>query len=91
MLILLSYDLNKHERPSAYTKVKEMIEEHAISFKRPLYSQWLIETDDSVQDWHDRMKEVTDSNDYWFIVKVGKTGRQGWLPSATWDWINEQS
>lgn len=90
MVILISYDLNKHERPEAYEAVKDMIKDNAISLKKPLYSQWLVETSDSVQSWHERMKSVTDSNDYWFIVKVGSS-RQGWLPTAVWEWLNSRT
>lgn len=90
MVILISYDLNKHERPEAYAKVKKMIEDNSISCKKPLYSQWFAETNDSVQTWHERMKEVTDDNDYWFIVTVTSTGHQGWLPKAVWEWLNER-
>jgi hypothetical protein len=90
IIILLSYDLNGHERPDAYDDVKQMIVDNAISYKRPLYSQWFIETDDTVQTWHERMKEVTDDNDHWFIVKVARP-RQGWFGEATWDWLNERT
>lgn len=89
MVILLSYDLNGHERPSAYEDVKEMVEGHAISTKKPLYSQWLIETEDSIQTWSDRMKAVTDKDDYWLIVKVQRP-YQGWLPKAVWDWLDSR-
>lgn len=90
MIILLSYDLNNHERPEAYEDVKEMVIQNAKSYKKPLFSQWLIETDDSIQTWHERMKEVADEDDYWFIVKVG-TGRQGWLSKAVWEWLRARS
>jgi hypothetical protein len=91
MVILISYDLNNHERPEAYEDVKKTITNNAISYKKPLYSQWFVETNDSVQKWHERMKEVTDSNDYWFINKVTASNRQGWLPKAVWDWLNERT
>ena len=87
MVILLSYDLNGHERPSTYEDVKEMIDRYAISTKKPLYSQWLIETEDTVQTWSDRMKAVTDEDDYWLIIKVQRP-YQGWLPKAVWDWLD---
>jgi len=67
-----------------------MIETHAISCKKPLYSQWFIETNDSIQAWHDRMKEVTDDNDNWFIVTVTRP-RQGWFSTSIWDWLNERA
>jgi len=86
MVILLSYDLNGYERPSAYADVKNMIDKYAISKRKPLYSQWFIETNDSTEIWSDRMKAVTDSNDHWFIIRVQKP-RQGWLPADTWEWL----
>ena len=67
MIILLSYDLNGHERPEAYEDAKKMIVKYATSYKKPLYSQQFIETDETVQTWHGRMKEIADSNDKWFI------------------------
>lgn len=88
-VLMISYDLNGHERPSAYEAVKEMIEESSISARRPLYSQWFVETNDSVEKWHERMKSVTDDNDKWFINQVTKP-RQGWFSSEIWDWLKER-
>lgn len=90
MIILLSYDLNGHERPDAYEDVKEMIIQNALSSKKPLYSQWLIETDDSIQTWHERMKDVADEDDYWFIVRVSSE-RQGWLSKNVWEWLRART
>ncbi|WP_460841144.1 hypothetical protein [Nocardioides marmoraquaticus] len=71
--------------------MKKMIAKHAIDYKKPLYSQWFIETDDSVQVWHDRMKEVADTDDNWFIFKIGRSNRQGWLNRNVWTWLKERS
>jgi hypothetical protein len=90
MVLLISYDLNGHERPSAYAAVKEMIEDKAISSKKPLYSQWFVETNDSVQSWHDSMQSVTDDNDKWFINEVTRP-RQGWFAKSIWEWLNERT
>lgn len=89
-VLLLSYDLKGHERPSAYEDVKEMVERYAISSKKPLYSQWFIETPDSVDTWHERMRDVADTDDNWFIVQVTRP-RQGWLASSTWTWLRERT
>jgi len=89
MVLLISYDLNKHERPTAYDEVKKMIEKNATSAKKPLYSQWFVETSDSVQTWHERMKDVTDDNDKWLIIKV-QNPKQGWFSTSIWDWLNER-
>jgi hypothetical protein len=86
MVLLISYDLNRHERPSAYAAVLNMINRHA-SAVRPLYSQWFVETNDGPNTWHERMKQVTDANDNWFICQVTKA-HQGWLDKSVWAWLN---
>lgn len=90
MVLLISYDLNGHERPDAYEAVKKMIQDNATSAKKPLYSQWFVDTEDSVQTWHERMQTVTDEDDNWFICKVTKP-RQGWFSKTIWDWLNERT
>jgi hypothetical protein len=49
MVLLISFDLNNHERPSSYAAVRAVIERHAASARKPLYSPWLVETADGVQ------------------------------------------
>jgi hypothetical protein len=39
MVLLISYDLNGHERPSAYADIRRVIEREATDFRRALYSQ----------------------------------------------------
>lgn len=89
MVLLISYDLNRYERPSAYAKVRDMIERHAISHTKPLYSQWFVQTQDGVDTWDARMKSVTDADDRWFICRVQRP-YQGWLDKAVWPWLNER-
>ena len=86
---LISYDLNGHERPSAYQSVKTYIEQHAVSYRRPLYSQWLVETADGPQAWVNGLKTVLDADDYLFVVEVRRP-YQGWLPETVWTWLNER-
>lgn len=86
MVILISYDLNGYERPEAYEEVASMIQSKATSFKKPLYSQWLVETSVSVETWHQRMKHVTDGDDNWLIVQVKKPYK-GWLNKDIWPWL----
>jgi hypothetical protein len=90
VIIMLSYDLNGHERPNSYTAVKEMIEEHAIASIKALYSQWLIETSDAVAVWDARMKGVTDADDRW-IIDLVTSSRAGWLNKSVWTWLKERS
>lgn len=89
MVLLISYDLDGHERPSAYTAVRSAIEHHAQAWQRPLYSQWLVETTESPQTWADRLNKVIDQNDKLFVVRVQKP-YQGWLPKVIWEWLRER-
>jgi hypothetical protein len=86
MVLMISYDLNGHERPAAYTAVKNAIENNATDWKRPLYSQWLVETTESSQAWADRLTPVIDQNDKLFITRIQQP-YQGWLPKAIWEWL----
>lgn len=89
MILLISYDLKGRERPDAYKAVKDMIEEKSLDSKRALYSQWFVETNSTVQTWHERMQAVTDDDDSWFINEVTRP-RQGWLNKDVWEWLKEQ-
>lgn len=90
MVLLISYDLNKHERPEAYAAVKKVIEENSTSSIKPLYSQWLIDTQDSADTWSKRIQSVADENDYWLVVIVQRP-YQGWLAQSIWDWLNART
>lgn len=89
MVLLISYDLNRHERPAAYQRVREVIERNAIGARKPLYSQWLVETNESVATWSDRLQRVLDGDDKLLIVSVTQPVN-GWLPQETWDWLNSR-
>jgi hypothetical protein len=88
MVLLISYDLNGHERPSAYTKVKNYIEKHATSSIRPLYSQWFVESGSSPEQWVDAFKqnELVDRGDRLFICEVTRP-YQGLLTDEQWAWL----
>ncbi len=88
MVLLISYDLNDHERAEAYEDVARLVHAHAISYRKPLYSQWFVETHESCEAWNDKMKTVTDANDNWFIARIGAE-RQGWLSEEIWRWLRD--
>lgn len=91
MVLLISYDLDHHARPSAYAAVEKALNDNAISWAKPLYSQWLIETRESVDIWNNRISAVANTNDdYWLIVPV-KTPYQGWLPKEIWSWLRART
>ena len=87
-VLLISYDLNGHERPSAYEDVKDVIEALAEDHRKPLYSQWFVKTDKTVHEWSDLLREVMDKDDKLFIIQV-KRPYQGWLKKDLWTWLKE--
>ncbi|WP_338865554.1 hypothetical protein [Myxococcus stipitatus] len=88
MLLLISYDLNGYERPSAYAAVKQFIERNAISYRRPLYSQWLVETANDWNWWQAQLLKIMDSNDRLFICRVFSGTYQGYLDQDIWPWAS---
>lgn len=89
MVLLISYDLNRHERPASYAAVKRMIESNVSFHKKVLHSQWLVDTMDSPAAWHERMKRVADNDDRWLIVPVTHPYR-GWLAEDAVEWLEER-
>lgn len=90
MVLLISYDLDHNQRPQNYERVRQLIEQHALSFQKPLYSQWLVETDESPDAWLTRLRAVVaDVDEYVLVVQVRRP-YQGWLPRSIWDWLNER-
>lgn len=89
MVLLISYDLVGQERPSAYEAVKDVIEGEADSFRRPLYSQWLVETTRSATWWRERVKTAIDAGDKIFICQVTDE-YAGWLPKSIWAWLEKR-
>jgi hypothetical protein len=86
VVLLISYDLNNHERPSSYEAVRGVVERYAASARKPLFSQWLVETADDAQVWSDRIRAVAHSDDSWFVLRVFRP-YQGWLPREIWVWL----
>jgi hypothetical protein len=90
MVLLISYDLNGHERPSSYIAVKNYIEQHATSAIRPLYSQWFVETGYGPQAWVDALRDnnLIDSGDRLFICEIRRPYQGLLLTDPHWNWLN---
>ena len=89
MILLISYDLNRHERPSAYEKIRSIIEKNAEDAVKPMYSQWLVKTSLTCDAWMELLQPDIDGNDRVLIVRV-QLPYQGWLDPEHWDWLNSQ-
>ena len=90
MVLLISYDLNGRERPSAYSAVKRLIERNALSYRKPLYSQWLVETNHGPDAWVEMLRKVMDADDGLFVVRVRRP-YQGWLDRSIWPWLDARA
>jgi len=91
MIILISYDLNEHENIEDYEKLIDVIRSTAGegNYAKPLYSQWFVDTNLSIHQWNNILKDATDNNDSRMIIEivrrpVGKYNK----PAITW--INER-
>jgi hypothetical protein len=89
LILLISYDLNQHERPQAYEDVRSLIETHAIEARKALYSQWFVFTQELPDAWSERIGTVADKNDSWFVVQVQRP-YQGWLDKELWPWLADR-
>jgi len=89
MILLISYDLNGYERPSAYEDVKKVIKDNADDYIKPLYSQWFVKTNKSASTWINLLEDVIDKTDRAFVVKVASPHYAGWLTDTQWKWLNE--
>jgi hypothetical protein len=91
VILLVSYDLNGHERPSGYVKVRKYIERHAISAIRPLYSQWLIQSDAGPAAWAVALQQngLVDLDDRLLVCRIHPP-YQGWLAADHWAWLNSR-
>ena len=90
MVLLISYDLNGHERPEAYQAVKKAIEGYAIDTRKPLYSQWLVQTNESCKAWSDRVQAAADKGDKILVVRLFEGHYQGWLAKDIWPWLRDR-
>lgn len=90
MVLLISYDLNGHERPAAYARVKKLIETGAGAgnFVKPLYSQWLVDTQGTATTWREYLQQTggIDSNDRLLVTEVTRNW-DGWLDQTVIDWV----
>jgi hypothetical protein len=89
MVLLISYDLNGQERPDSYTRVASKVKEKAVDWRRPLYSQWFVETTQDPASWVEWLKPLLDNNDRLFVDRI-TSARRGMLPQADWDWLKSK-
>jgi hypothetical protein len=66
--------------------VDEIIHMYADDICRPLFSQWLVDSDDPPLEWRERIQPVIDYNDNVLIVEMSSE-YAGYLQDETWSWL----
>lgn len=84
MIYLVTYDLKNPGKD--YTSLHNTLKT-ASSWWHYLDSTWLIKTEQPVDYWSEKIRNVTDRNDNFLIVDITHQSRQGWLPKKAWHWI----
>jgi hypothetical protein len=70
-VLLVSYDLDNHAPRKRYEDVEAVIQRKSSSAIKALYSQWLVQTNESPQVWADAILAVADKNtDRVIVTKV---------------------
>lgn len=86
MILLVTYDSAESRRPTRWQAVHETIALHADDFQRPLFSQWLVETDDPPDAWRDRLTPLMEPEDSLLVTHLTDE-YAGYLPDEIWTWI----
>lgn len=89
IVLLISYDQEHRARPERCQAVHEVIAMHADDMWRPLFSQWMVETDDSPDEWRERIQPVIDWNDNLLIARMTDE-YAGYLHDDAWDWLRSR-
>lgn len=87
MVLVISYDLNGRERPSAYAAVKTASKRDAISTGSLSTRSGLVETNSGPDACVDMLKPVMDANDILLVVQVRRPIK-GFLTKSLWDSLN---
>jgi len=81
----VSYDLNKtgQNYNALYEELKK-----SPGWCHTLDSTWLISTQETADQLSTRLRAHLDNNDNLLVIKVVRP-YAGWLPKATWEWIDQ--
>lgn len=87
MILLISYDLNRpgQDYSSLYEEIKK-----AGTWWHHLDSTWIISTNQTPEQWQERLKKHMDDNDNLLVIEVCNN-YQGWLPEKAWKWLRERN
>jgi hypothetical protein len=88
MLLGVNYTLHKDKD---YERLYKLLHSTG-TYCRVLESFWIIKTSESLDVWHQRIKSVTDSDDYFMLHDMTEAivnrKVRGWLPKQVVAWID---
>ena len=88
MLMGVNYTLHKEKD---YDRLYKLLRSTG-TYSRVLESYWIIQTSESLDVWHQRVKSVTDSDDYFMLHDMTEAFAnhkvRGWLPNHVVEWID---
>ncbi len=87
MIYLITYDLKSPGKD--YNTLYDTIKSSSYWWHY-LESTWIIQTNQPIEYWSDKIRNVIDQNDLFMIVDITKQPRQGWLKKSAWEWIREK-
>lgn len=86
----VSLVLISHDAPAERTEdLARLVADHAQEWRRPMATQWLVETEEDVDVWARRLAAVLGPDDQLLVTEVRRP-IQGWLTSDLWEWVNER-
>ncbi|MBQ2883651.1 MAG: hypothetical protein IJE43_07780 [Alphaproteobacteria bacterium] len=87
MILLITYDLRQPNRD--YESLYDAIKKCGSHWWHYLESTWLVDTNISVDECVNRLRQTMDTDDNLLVVDITGRPRQGWLPSKAWEWIKQ--
>jgi hypothetical protein len=68
--LMLPYTPEEREPAKVYGEVKNFIEKNATECRRPLESQWFVETEKTPNWWTTELMKILDQNDRLFVCRI---------------------
>ena len=86
MIYLINYDIKTRD-----TDKNRFINtiKSADGWWHHLKDTWIISTNESLEDWNQKLINVLNDNDSLLIIDVTGQERNGWLHKKAWDWLND--
>jgi hypothetical protein len=87
MILFITYNLRMPKKQ--YINLFKMLKS-ARSYTTVMKSSCLIETDEPVQAWEERILERINDNDTFVIIDITGNSLNGYLSQKTYDWVEKR-